>query len=162
MIVPVESAGEDSATLVAETAPGTAERRTSGRAIRLLVVDDHHIVREGFAAMLDHQSDFEVVGEAADGRQAIEQAELLQPDAIVMDVEMPHLNGIEATRQIKARWPDTVIVGLSLHDDEATHRIMTEAGAAEHINKRAPGKDLIESLRRACRRELSSEGPQES
>lgn len=166
MIVPVakatESTGEHSETRVAEAAPATTAGRTSDRAIRLLVVDDHHIVREGFAAMLDRQSDFEVVGEAADGRQAIEQAEVLQPDAIIMDVEMPHLNGIEATRQIKARWPDTVIVGLSLHDDAAIRRIMTEAGAAEHINKRAPGKDLIESLRRACRRERSAEGPQES
>ena len=103
-------------------APRVRKSRAEGGVVQLLVVDDHAVVREGFVGLLNRQPDFRVIGEAADGEEAIRQAEALQPNAIVMDVDMPNLNGIEATRRIKLRHPEIVIVGLSLHEEEGVSR----------------------------------------
>ncbi|HLA84564.1 MAG TPA: PAS domain-containing protein [Thermoguttaceae bacterium] len=127
-----------------------AKPRAEGRLARLLVVDDHAIVREGLVGLLDFQSDMEVVGEAIDGEHAIQQAELLLPDAIVMDIDMPNLNGIEATRRIKARRPDVVVIGLSLHEEPSAIRAMVEAGADAYVSKHAPAGELVAVIRRAC------------
>jgi len=158
MTVPVAEVAE---SRPAHAAPGPAERvtiaptttPTQDGAVRLLVVDDHAVVREGFARLLGLEPDFEIIGEAGDGRQAVERAEALEPDAILMDVDMPTMNGIEATRRIKGRHPGVVIVGLSLHEDQGVVRAMREAGADAYVSKQAAGKDVIEAVRRACRRQ---------
>jgi len=156
MIVPVAEAAEVGS---GDAEPGPAEPASSPApashardgAVRLLVVDDHAVVREGFANLLGLQPDFEVIGEADDGRQAVEQAEFLRPDAILMDVDMPTMNGVEATRRIKDRHPGVVIVGLSLHEEQGVARAMLEAGADAYVSKNSPAKDVVETVRRACR-----------
>src|SRR5262249_1954599 len=87
-----------------------------GDSLRILVVDDHEIVRRGVRALLSASEDYQVCGEAADGRDAIRQAQELKPDAIVMDVSMPNLNGFEATKEIKRILPETPVVIMSQHD----------------------------------------------
>ncbi len=147
-----EGTGEDRE----EAAPrSTEDQRPEGSVLRLLIVDDHQVVREGLIGLLSRQKDIDVVGEAADGRQAVELAEDLRPDAILMDVDMPIMNGIEATRRIKQRSAQTVIVGLSLHEGAAVGRAMAEAGADAYVSKHAPGRQVAEVLRQACRREQS-------
>jgi len=121
--------------------------------VRVLVVDDHKVVRAGFVSLLGRESDFSVVGEAADGRQAVEQAETLRPDVVVMDVQMPVMDGVEATRRIKARLPNVLSVGLSLHEEEVVSRAMIQAGAAAFLSKNGPAEELIEVIRRLCGRE---------
>jgi DNA-binding NarL/FixJ family response regulator len=131
-------------------ADGRARKsRAEDGTIRILVVDDHAVVREGFIGLLNRQPGFEVVGEAADGSQAVEQAEALQPDVIIMDVDMPMLNGVEATRRIKQCHPEVAIVGISLHEEENVARAMIQAGAEAYVSKHAPAKDLVEAVRRA-------------
>jgi DNA-binding NarL/FixJ family response regulator len=100
--------------------------------------------------LLDRQRDLEVVGEAADGFQAVEQAAALHPDAVIMDVDMPGMNGIEATREIKRRWEETVVVGLSLHEEDGIRRAMAEAGADGYVSKHAPAKELVATIRHLC------------
>ncbi len=118
--------------------------------IRVLVVDDHEVVREGMVGLLERLGDIEVVGEAANGREGVEQAEALRPDAVIMDVDMPGMNGVEATREIKHRRPETVVVGLSLHEEAGVRRAMAEAGADGYISKHAPAKDLVAAIRHLC------------
>ena len=133
--------------------PATKELPSKVGAIRLLVVDDHKVVREGLVGLLGREPGFEVVGQAADGRQAIRQAETLCPDVIVLDVEMPVMDGIEAVREIKQRRPDVLVIGLSLHEGESVARAMVEAGAAVHLSKHAPAEELVAAIRQACGRE---------
>jgi len=156
LVVPM---AEDSESLLEDTEPQQVKMAThpvrkshpEDGALRLLVADDHAVVREGFGSLLERQPDFEVIGEAADGEEAIRQAEALRPDAIIMDVNMPNVGGVEATRRITERQPEIVIVGLSLHEDQSIARAMTEAGADAFVSKHAPAKDLIEAIRQACR-----------
>jgi DNA-binding NarL/FixJ family response regulator len=100
--------------------------------------------------LLDRQPDFDVIGQAADGEEAIQQAEGLRPEAIIMDIDMPNVDGVEATRRITERQPEVVVVGLSLHQDPSIARTITEAGADAFVSKLAPAKDLIEAIRQAC------------
>ena len=132
----------------ARGAPRARHRRPE--VIRILVVDDHQVVREGMVGLLNYQGDFEVVGQAADGIQAIEQVETLHPDAVVMDIDMPRMNGIDATREIKRRWEETVVVGLSLHEENGVRRAMAAAGADGYISKHAPAKELVGAVRKLC------------
>ena len=118
--------------------------------IRLLVVDDHQVVREGLVGLLDRQEDLEVVGEAADGLQAVEQAQALHPDAVIMNVDMPGMNGIDATREIKRLGEETVVVGLSLYEEEGVRRAMAEAGADGYVSKHAAAKDVVAAIRHLC------------
>ncbi len=131
--------------------PGRSQERPKDTALRLLIVDDHAVVREGFIRLLDRQPDITVVGEAADGEQAVHQAAMLRPDVILMDVNMPGMNGFEATRRIKARQPDVVVIGLSLDEDKSVERAMREAEADGYVSKQVSAKELLEVLRRACR-----------
>ncbi|MDZ7616218.1 MAG: response regulator transcription factor, partial [Patescibacteria group bacterium] len=108
------------------------------------------VVREGVVGLLERQKDLEVIGEAADGFEAIKQAETLHPDAVIMDVDMPGMNGIDATREIKRRGGETVVVGLSLHEEVSIRRAMVEAGADGYISKQAPAKDLVAAIRHLC------------
>ncbi len=157
LFVPVaEGSATPSSAAAAPAAPSvtgaTGGDAGEAGAIRLLVADDHAVVREGLVSALSGQPGIHVLGQAADGREAIEQALALRPDAIIMDVNMPSLDGIEATRRIKDRQPEIVIIGLSLHEEEAVAEAMTAAGADAFVSKHAPAKRLIEVLLRACRR----------
>ncbi len=115
--------------------------------IRILLADDHTILRAGLRMMLNAQPDFEVVGEAQDGRQAIQEAQKLQPDVILMDITMPDMNGIEATRQIKKLLPETKVLVLTMHEHDEYVFQALRAGASGYMLKEAADTDLISALR---------------
>lgn len=115
--------------------------------VRILVADDHTIIRSGLRMLLERQPGFEVVGEAADGRQAVELARGLQPDVAMLDVAMPNLNGIEAARQICAELPKTRIVILSVHSDEGYVLKALKAGARGYLLKDSAESDIINAVR---------------
>ena len=116
-------------------------------ALRLLVADDHAVVRKGLCAILQEQPDWVVAGEASDGRQAVERAQELRPDIAVIDVSMPILNGIEATRQIVKQLPRVKVLVLTMHDSEEVMREMIEAGAQGYLLKSDAGTDLVHAIR---------------
>jgi DNA-binding NarL/FixJ family response regulator len=113
---------------------------------RVLLVDDHEIMREGMGALLRKYSEFEVVGQASDGRQALDMTEKLKPDIVIMDVGMPNLNGIDATRQLLSIHPDLKIMALSMHSDGSVVAKMIRAGAAGYMLKESAFDELIEGL----------------
>ena len=115
--------------------------------IHILLADDHTILRAGLRMMLNAQPDFEVVGEAQDGRQAIQEAQRLQPDVILMDITMPDMNGIEATRQIKKLLPETKVLILTMHEHDEYVFQALRAGASGYMLKEAADTDLISALR---------------
>jgi two-component system response regulator NreC len=114
---------------------------------KVLIADDHQIVREGLRTMLEKEHDLQVVGEAEDGRMTLRLARELIPDVIIMDVAMPDLNGIEATRQIVAELPNVKIIALSMHDDRRFVLNMLKAGAAGYMLKDCAFKDLAKAIR---------------
>jgi two-component system, NarL family, response regulator NreC len=120
---------------------------TYGKRTTVLLVDDHAVVRQGFRMILSAEPDFEVIGEAANGREAIAQAELLHPDIVLMDVSMPELNGIEATRRIVNISPRTRILALSMHRDSVYVREILRAGASGYLLKEAGDQDLLAAVR---------------
>jgi DNA-binding NarL/FixJ family response regulator len=120
---------------------------------RILLADDHSVVRQGFRLILENQSDMEVVGEAANGREAVTVAESLQPDVVIMDVTMPELNGIEATRRISELSPRTRVLALSMHKDSVYVREILRAGAKGYLLKDAAGNDLLAAVRAVARGE---------
>ena len=115
--------------------------------ITVLLVDDHTIVREGLRALLAVEPDIEVIGEAADGRQAIALAKQNPPDVIVMDVAIPILNGMEATRQIVKNCPDTAVLVLSSYTDDECVRKLLKAGAAGYLAKQTAANELPKAIR---------------
>jgi PAS domain S-box-containing protein len=117
--------------------------------IRVLLVDDHQVVREGLTTLLAQCPDLTVVGLAADGQEAIELAHTLQPQVVVMDVNMPRLNGIETTRRIAAAWPSIKVIGLTMHADESSHDAMRSAGAVDCLVKSGPTEALLQAIRAA-------------
>jgi DNA-binding NarL/FixJ family response regulator len=117
--------------------------------ITVLLADDHTIVRQGFRALLEAEPDIAVVGEAENGRQAIGQARKLQPDVVVMDIAMPLLNGLEATRQIGKEAPSTKVLILSSYSDDEYVNQLTEAGAVGYLLKQTAASDLIKAIREA-------------
>ncbi len=121
--------------------------------IRILLADDHAMVRQGFRMILSSQADMEIVGEAGNGREAVEQAEKLQPDIVVMDVAMPELNGIEATRRLAASSPRTRVLALSMHKDSVYVREILRAGARGYLLKDSIGSDLLAAVRAVARGE---------
>lgn len=114
--------------------------------VRVLVVDDHTIVREGIANVLRGDERLLVVGEAADGVEAIQAMEHHQPDVVLIDVNMPRMNGVEATREIRRRWPDVRIVALSVQDDAATARTMLRVGADTFVSKSDAPDQMIHAV----------------
>ena len=119
--------------------------------LKLLLADDHEIVRQGLRAMLEAQRDCVVVGEAADGRQAVAMTKELNPDIVILDIGMPSLNGLEATRQILKMRPQTKVLILTMHESDSVIREVLDAGARGYILKTDAGRDLVsavESLRR--------------
>ncbi|HEY5551878.1 MAG TPA: response regulator transcription factor [Opitutaceae bacterium] len=119
--------------------------------ITVLVADDHTIVRQGLCALLKTDSQFEVVGQARTGREAVQKAQELKPDVILMDIAMPTLNGIEATRQILAANPAARVIVLSAHGDFAYVERMCEIGAAGFLEKQTSVEVLSKAIREACR-----------
>jgi two-component system, NarL family, response regulator NreC len=117
------------------------------RKTRILLADDHSVVRSGFRALLTAQSDLEVIGEASDGRDAVEQTLALQPDVVVMDVTMPNLNGIEATRRVTQEAPRVRVLALSMHKDAVYVREILRAGAKGYLLKDSGENDLIAAVR---------------
>jgi DNA-binding NarL/FixJ family response regulator len=116
--------------------------------IRVLIADDHAITREGLAVMLSKEPDIEVVGEAGDGWQAIEMARRLTPDVVLMDIGMPGLNGIEATRIIHTELPHVHVLGLSmLYEEGEGAEAMRGAGAVAYVTKSAASGDVLAALR---------------
>ena len=114
--------------------------------IRVLLADDHKILRDGLAVVLNTQPGIEVVGFAADGREAVELAASLQPQVVVMDVSMPRLDGIAATREIAAAWPQIKVIGLTMHADETSRDAMRAAGAVDCLVKTGPTDDLVSAI----------------
>ncbi|HTM47280.1 MAG TPA: response regulator transcription factor [Bryobacteraceae bacterium] len=114
---------------------------------RILLADDHNLVRQGLRQILEHEQEFEVVAEAESGLEAIDQAELHQPDVAIMDIAMKELNGIEATAQILRRWPDMAVLILSMYSDERYVIRAVRAGARGYLLKNSAGDDLIEAVR---------------
>jgi DNA-binding NarL/FixJ family response regulator len=119
--------------------------------ITLLLVDDEASVRRGLRMRLELEPDVEVIGEAADGENAVRLAESLAPSVVVMDVEMPVMNGIEAMSEIAVRAPGVAVVMLSMHDDAATLRKAHEAGASAFVAKHRMDNKLIDAIRDAAR-----------
>ena len=118
--------------------------------IRILLADDHTVMREGLRLLLERQPDFIVVGEAADGRQAVALAETEDPSVVVMDIAMPLLNGIEATRQIVSRDHKIAVIILSMHFDESYVLRALKAGARGYLLKDSAEADLIKAVRSVC------------
>jgi two-component system response regulator NreC len=117
------------------------------RKIRILLAEDHRMVRQGFRLILTSQPDLEVVGEAGNGREAVELAAQLKPDVVVMDVTMPGWNGIEATRRLRAVSPATRVLGLSVHRDPVYVREIIRAGAHGYLLKESADTDLLAAVR---------------
>ena len=119
--------------------------------VKVLLADDHKIMREGLRALLEKDPDIAVVAEAEDGRVAVRLAQELKPDVVVMDVAMPHLSGIEATRLIRAEMPGVKVIALSMHADRRFVREMLAAGASCYLLKDAAYEELSTALHSVCR-----------
>jgi DNA-binding NarL/FixJ family response regulator len=121
--------------------------------IRILLADDHVLVRQGFKMILSAQPDMQIVGEAANGREAVDAGEKLQPDVVLMDVTMPELNGIEATRRVSTASPRTRVLALSMHKDAVYVREILRAGARGYLLKDSADADLIAAVRSVAKGE---------
>ena len=115
--------------------------------IKVLIADDHAVVREGTRRILEQEKDFEVVGEAADGDEAVMMAANLKPNVAIVDIAMPRMDGIEATRQIKAQCPDVTVLILSAYDDDQFVFSLLEAGAAGYLLKSVRSQELVDAVR---------------
>lgn len=118
--------------------------------VRVLIADDHALVREGTREILERHDDLEVVGEAADGEEAVALAGSLRPDVAIVDIAMPRVNGIEATRRIKADHPEIGVLVLTVHDDDQYVYAILEAGAAGYLLKDVHGSELVHAVRSVC------------
>src|SRR5882762_10237501 len=124
-----------------------SRRYASARRITVLLADDHQLVREGFRSLLKHERDIEVVGEAENGRQAVQLTRKLRPNVVLMDIAMPLLNGLEATRQIRKEFPDSRVLILSAHSDDAYVEQVTALGAAGFLLKQTSSHNLATAIR---------------
>ncbi|NLZ38428.1 MAG: response regulator transcription factor [Firmicutes bacterium] len=123
------------------------------KVIKVLLVDDHAIMREGLRALLANYKDVDVVGEAQDGDEAVELVNKLKPDVVLMDIAMPGMGGIEATRVIMEQNPQTAVLALTQHEDWRYAHSLLKAGALGYVSKRALGTDLILALRTVAKGE---------
>jgi signal transduction histidine kinase len=129
------------------------KRRSGNGPIRVLIVDDHNIVRECLARVLSCEADIEVVGEAKDGQQAIDLAELLQPEIIIMDINLGAMSGVDATKVIVSRNPQIKVIGLSVHVEQAIANALRNAGAVNYLTKDVDSNILIEAIRASANHE---------
>ncbi len=118
--------------------------------IRILVVDDHAIIRDGIRALLDLHEDIEIVGEASEGKEAVEKAQELMPDVVVMDIAMPVMDGLEAARRIKRKIPKTKVLVLTQYDNKEYVLSAIKAGVSGYVPKRALGSELVSAIRAVC------------
>jgi DNA-binding NarL/FixJ family response regulator len=116
-------------------------------AVRIVLADDHPVVRRGLRALLDSLDGLEVVGEAADGDQALREVQLTQPDVVLMDVRMPGLDGVEATKRVRAACPGTAVLVLTMYDDDATVLAAMRAGAGGYLLKGADQDEIVAAIR---------------
>ena len=131
---------------------------TTATKLRIVLADDHAVVREGLRALIDRQPDMEVVGEAPDGRVAIELTERLNPDVVVMDLSMPVLNGTRAARELMWRYPNLKILALTVHEERSYLRELLEAGASGYLLKRAAAEELVHAIRRVAEGSIYVDG----
>ena len=123
---------------------------TDSKSIRVLIVDDHGMVRRGLMTYLKNETDLQVVGEARDGREAVRLCEQLQPDVILMDLVMPELDGIAATRLIRKQWPHVQVIALTSFGEKELVQNVLQAGAISYLLKNVSGSDLAAAIRAAC------------
>ncbi len=121
--------------------------------IRVLLVDDHAILREGIKALLEKQDDIEVVAEAADGREAIPKVAQFRPDVVVLDISMPTMDGLESTRQMKRENPDIKVLVLTMHDNEEYFFQLLRAGASGYVTKKSVSRELVSAIEAVYRGE---------
>lgn len=119
--------------------------------IKLLMVDDHALVRSGLHSILDHVDDIAVEGEAEEAQEAIDKVMQLKPHVVLMDINLPDMNGIEATKKIKEQRPQTAVLALTIHEDEEYFFKMLEAGASGYVPKRAAPQELLTAIRLAAK-----------
>jgi two-component system response regulator NreC len=122
--------------------------------ICLLLVDDHDVVRSGLRMLLENEADLAILGEAGNGKQALELVAKLEPDVVIMDITLPDMSGIEVTRQIKQSHPKIAVVALTIHEDQQYFFEMLQVGASAYVPKRAAPNDLIAAIRAAHRGEM--------
>ncbi|MFO7910975.1 MAG: PAS domain S-box protein [Desulfotignum sp.] len=149
LIVPFETKEEKEDEAIREIRTEDKITKTGEDKIRILVVDDHTVVRQGIFALLNFHSDIEMVGEASDGQVAVEKARQLQPDVILMDINMPGMDGIQATRIIHSELPCVRIIGLSMHDKQDLADQMIQAGAFAYCTKDGSTDELLSAIRRS-------------
>jgi two-component system, NarL family, response regulator NreC len=122
--------------------------------IRVLLADDHAVVRSGLRLLLDSQPDIRIIGEADNGNEAVSKVAELRPDVVLMDIEMPDMNGIEATRRIKTATPKVAVLALTMYEDDQYFFEMLRAGAAGYVPKRAAPDELVTAIRAVSRGEV--------
>ncbi|HAM36761.1 MAG TPA: hypothetical protein DEB40_00515 [Elusimicrobia bacterium] len=154
LIAPCQPAKAPDAAAQSKTA-GPQRAGTDGCAVfpsneplKIILVDDQLVIRQGLAALLSKEPDIEVVGEAGDGRQALELCEKLRPNLVAMDLAMPGMDGIEATKLIKGRWPETRVIVLTMHGEEVTAELARKSGADAFIDKAEAAERLLSAIRR--------------
>ena len=141
------------ASVVDRRTRNTHTGRMTGRPLRILLVDDHDTVRQGLKLLLDREADLKVTKEASNGRQAVETPALDDVDVVVMDVSMPGVSGIEATRQLKERRPDLPIVALTRHADDTLVHELLRVGASGYVLKQSPHTELLRAIRAVASRQ---------
>jgi two-component system response regulator NreC len=114
--------------------------------IRLMLVDDHQVIRTGLKSFLQTQPDFEVIAEAGNGQDAITLALETRPDIVIMDISMPMMDGLEATRRLKELWPQVVVLSLTVHEDKYYFMKMLESGASGYLTKQAASDELVQAI----------------
>ena len=114
--------------------------------IHIMLVDDHQVIRTGLKSFLQTQPDLEVVAEASNGQEAITLALETRPDIIIMDISMPEMDGLEATRQLKGKWPQVTVLALTVHEDKFYFMKMLEAGASGYLTKQAASDELVQAI----------------
>ncbi|MBS1213575.1 MAG: sensory transduction histidine kinase [Proteobacteria bacterium] len=156
--IPIGHAETPEAVLVTASptdATGRVTIRPKDQRIRVILVDDHKIMRQGLSSLLQFENDIEIIAEAENGQRALELARENRPDVVVMDVNMPVMNGIDATRILMKEMPYTKVIALSMHMDGEAANAMREAGAVAYLTKGGPSEDLVEAIRACCRHQVA-------